>query len=165
MRLIFQIPFVRMVKFKLLTQFSVNHFPHPIVSSLILLLSLLLLLLLLFTPLEFFTSVLADGFSLEFEWQQVSTSLQDSSQYSGRPQQCCRLDSLQLLFIFQFYIRFLTIFYWISAQDLGRVKVEFVCILCIYLFVVSFGWRFSLTLIILSLGDKKFHKVCISGIL
>ena len=39
---------------------------------------------LLFTPLEFFTSVLADGFSLEFEWQQVSTSLQDSSQDSGR---------------------------------------------------------------------------------
>ena len=37
---------------------------------------------------------LADGFSLEFEWQQVSSSLQDSSQYSGRPQQCCRLDSL-----------------------------------------------------------------------
>ena len=37
----------------------------------------------IFTPLEFFPSVLADGFSLEFEWQQVSTSLQDSSQYSG----------------------------------------------------------------------------------
>ena len=49
---------------------------------------------LLFIPLEFFTSVLADGFSLEFEWQQVSSSLQDSSQYSGRLQQCCRLDSL-----------------------------------------------------------------------
>ena len=31
-----------------------------------------LLLLLFFTPLEFFTSVLTDGFSLEFEWQQVS---------------------------------------------------------------------------------------------
>ena len=43
----------------------------------------LLLLLLLFTPLEFFTSVLADVFSLEFGWQQVSSSLQDSSQYSG----------------------------------------------------------------------------------
>ena len=41
-------------------------------------------LLLLFTPLEFFTSVLADGFSLEFEWQQVSSSLQDSSRDSGR---------------------------------------------------------------------------------
>ena len=26
---------------------------------------------------------LADGFSPEFEWQQVSSSLQDSSQYSG----------------------------------------------------------------------------------
>ena len=49
---------------------------------------------LLFTPLEFFTSVLADGLSLEFEWQQVSSSLQDSSQYSGRHRQCCRLDSL-----------------------------------------------------------------------
>ena len=45
-----------------------------------------LLLLLLFTPLEFLTSVLADGYSLEFEWQQVSASLQDSSQYSGRSQ-------------------------------------------------------------------------------
>ena len=38
----------------------------------------------LFAPLEFFISVLADGFSLEFEWQQVSSSLQDSSQDSGR---------------------------------------------------------------------------------
>ena len=33
-----------------------------------------LALLLLFTPLEFFTSVLADGFSQEVEWQQVSTT-------------------------------------------------------------------------------------------
>ena len=35
---------------------------------------------------EFFTPALAKGFSLEFEWQQVSSSLQDSSQYSGRSQ-------------------------------------------------------------------------------
>ena len=49
------------------------------------------LLLLLFTPLEFFTSVLADGFSLEFEWQKFSSSLQDSSRDS---EQCCHLDSL-----------------------------------------------------------------------
>ena len=34
-----------------------------------------LFLLLLFTPWEFFTSVLADGLSLEFEWQQVSWTL------------------------------------------------------------------------------------------
>ena len=33
-----------------------------------------------------FTSALADGLSLEFEWQQVSPSLQDSSQYFVRSQ-------------------------------------------------------------------------------
>ena len=54
----------------------------PLQCKLLLLSSLLLLLL--FTPLEFFTSVLADGFSLEFEWQQVSSSLQNWSQDSSR---------------------------------------------------------------------------------
>ena len=49
-----------------------------------LLLLLLSLLLLLYTLLEFFTSALTDGFPLEFEWAQVSSSLQDSSQDSGR---------------------------------------------------------------------------------
>ena len=39
---------------------------------------------LFFISLEFFTSALAHGLSLEFEWQQISSSLQDSSQYSGR---------------------------------------------------------------------------------
>ena len=33
---------------------------------------------------EFFAPALDDGFSLEFEWQHVSSSLQDFSQYSGR---------------------------------------------------------------------------------
>ena len=47
-----------------------------------------------FTPWEFFTSALVDGLSLEFEWQQVSSSLQDSSQYSRHSQQCCHLDDL-----------------------------------------------------------------------
>ena len=47
---------------------------------------LIIIIVIFFTPLEFFTSVLADGFSLEFEWQQVSSSLQDSSPYSGRSQ-------------------------------------------------------------------------------
>ena len=36
-----------------------------------------------FTPCEFFTAVLADGLSLKFDWQSVSSNLQDSSQYSG----------------------------------------------------------------------------------
>ena len=52
--------------------------------------------LLLFNPWEFFTSAKADGLSLESEWQQVSSSLQDSSQYSGQSQQCCSLDRLHL---------------------------------------------------------------------
>ena len=43
----------------------------------------LFIIIIIIYSLEFFASVLADGFSLEFEWQQVSSSLQDSSQYSG----------------------------------------------------------------------------------
>ena len=46
---------------------------------------------------KLFTSAISDGFSLEFEWQQVFSSLQDSSQNSGRPQQCCSLVSLPIL--------------------------------------------------------------------
>ena len=37
-------------------------------------------------PWEFYTSAFIDGLSLESEWQQVSSSLQDSSLYSGRSQ-------------------------------------------------------------------------------
>ena len=34
--------------------------------------------------LEFFPSAYADGLSLEIEWKQVSSSLQESSPYSSR---------------------------------------------------------------------------------
>ena len=37
----------------------------------------------------FFPPALADCFSPDFEGKQVSSSYQDSSQYSGRSQQCC----------------------------------------------------------------------------
>ena len=40
----------------------------------------------------FFTPALAHGFWLEYEWQQISTSFQDSSQYSGRCLKYCSLD-------------------------------------------------------------------------
>ena len=50
--------------------------------------------IIIFAHWEFFTSVLVDGFSLEFGLQQVSSSLQDSSQYSGRSQKCSSLDGL-----------------------------------------------------------------------
>ena len=38
------------------------------------------------TRFELFPPALVDGLSLEFEGQQVSSSVQDSSQYSGRLQ-------------------------------------------------------------------------------
>ena len=46
--------------------------------------SFIIINIIIFTPLEFFTSVLTDGLLLEFKWQQVSSGLQDSSQDSGR---------------------------------------------------------------------------------
>ena len=52
--------------------------------------------LLLLSSWEFFTASLADGFWMESKWQQVKSSHQDSSQYSGRSQQCYRLDGLRL---------------------------------------------------------------------
>ena len=40
-----------------------------------------------FIPCEFFTPALADGRSLESEWQQVSPGLQDFSECSSQSQQ------------------------------------------------------------------------------
>ena len=45
---------------------------------------MIVIIIIIIYTLEFFTSALADGLSLEFEWEQVSSSLQDSSRYSGR---------------------------------------------------------------------------------
>ena len=44
----------------------------------------IIIVIIIFTPWEFFTSALADGLSLKFEWHQVSSSLQDSFPYYGR---------------------------------------------------------------------------------
>ena len=55
--------------------------------------SIIIIIIITLLILEFFIPVLADSFPLEFEWQQVSSSLQDSPQYSGRSQQNCSLDS------------------------------------------------------------------------
>ena len=45
-----------------------------------------IIIIIIITLWEFFTSALTDGLSLEFVWQQVSSSLQDSFQYSDRSQ-------------------------------------------------------------------------------
>ena len=47
--------------------------------------------------------MLANGLSLESEWQLVSLGLQDSSQYSGWFEQCCSLDVLDLPSNFQLF--------------------------------------------------------------
>ena len=47
-------------------------------------LRIIIIIIIIIHSLELFTSALADSFSLE--WQQVSSSPQDSSQYSGRSQ-------------------------------------------------------------------------------
>ena len=57
-----------------------------IIIIIIIILLLVSFIIIIIYSLEFFTSALADGLSLEFEWQQVSSSLLDSSQYSGRSQ-------------------------------------------------------------------------------
>ena len=44
------------------------------------------IIIIIIYSLEFFISAVADGLSLEFEWQQISSSLHVSSQYSGRSQ-------------------------------------------------------------------------------
>ena len=47
-----------------------------------------------FTPCEYFTVVLADRRSMMCEWQQFSSGVQDSSEYSSRFLQCRTFDSL-----------------------------------------------------------------------
>ena len=42
------------------------------------------IIIIIIIPWMFFTSALACGLSLKSEWQQVYSSLQDSSQYSGQ---------------------------------------------------------------------------------
>ena len=55
----------------------------------------------MFLPASFFTSAFADDLLQETEWQQVSSSLQESSQYSVRPQPSSNLDGLGLSSDFQ----------------------------------------------------------------
>ena len=56
---------------------------------------------------------LADCLSLESEWQQVSSSLQDSFRYSGSSQQCCSLDCFHSSRYFQLLPFLLPISWWL----------------------------------------------------
>ena len=56
-----------------------------------------------FTLCEVFTPASSGGFSLQPEWQQVSSGLQDFSQYSSWSQDCCSLDGLHSSSDFQIF--------------------------------------------------------------
>ena len=45
---------------------------------------------------ELFIPASAEDFSMEFEWQQINSNLQDSSKYSGRSYNCCSLNRFNL---------------------------------------------------------------------
>ena len=51
----------------------------------------IIIIIIIIILLFFYTSII-DCLSLEFEWQQVSSSCQDMSPYSGWSLQCCSLD-------------------------------------------------------------------------
>ena len=116
MRLIFKdefwfvhIPLGSRVKIQSFAQFLVDYLSYSGVPSLVLLLckfatfAYCAIYYPYFLLWEFFTLTLADDFPLEFEWQQVSSSLQDSSYYSGRALKCSCLDGLYLSFYFQVF--------------------------------------------------------------
>ena len=56
-----------------------------------------------YTSCESCTPALFDRLSMEFERQQITSGLQDSSQYSVRFHQCCSLDGLDSSSDFQFF--------------------------------------------------------------
>ena len=68
------------------TFYSVGDFWYwvIIIIIIIIIMVVVIIIIIIIHSLELFTSALADGFSMESEWHQFSSSLQDSSQYSGR---------------------------------------------------------------------------------
>ena len=83
---VIHIPLVRMVKFKFLAQFPVDHLrthSYQVLYGRDNHIGMIIIIIIILPLWEFFTRAftraLADGFSLESKWQQVSSSLQDSS--------------------------------------------------------------------------------------
>ena len=72
----------------------------------------------LYNSFEFFISAIAEGLSLESEWEPVSSGVQNSSLYSGRSQQCCSLDGYYYYQSFKSFShqRLLMGFFW-SLSD------------------------------------------------
>ena len=182
-------PFVCMVKLKLVAQFPVDHLAYPVESRLklffyaSLLRSLTMGLIVLYlspqnlhqifywlysdyyyiTRCEFFTSVLADGVSLESKCQQVSSSLQDSLNYNRY---------YRHLMFHSFFICFNSL---ARSEFLPRFSLSFIFILWsarmakwtirqvpFFLFRVVFWLRLGFTqLILCSFGAYLLHSLII----
>ena len=107
------IPFVRMVKNKFLAQF-------PVRSSLMLFLCKLFSFAYYFVHLWVFCTIVSGWFHTGVKWQQVSSILQDSYQYSSWSQQCCSLGGLHS----SSYVQVLQSLYQ-SFGDRDRVTIPF----------------------------------------
>ena len=117
-----------------------------------------------FTPFKFFPSALAGGLSVESEWQQVSTSLQDSSQYSGWSKNAVvwmvSIHSLISLFQFFGYWSKCTNYYWyyhhshapLFISSLARSKCLFLFSLFLFSLCGLLEWQ--------NLQDDKFSFFC-----
>ena len=103
----------------------------------------------------FFQPALADGFSLEAEWQQVSSSLQDSSQYSGRFQQCYSLNCLIHPLIFM-SSNFSTNPLVIVSSTTITVNITITLIFHSFLCYLARSWYLCLFLIYLSFTLCEF---------
>ena len=103
---------------------------------------------------EFFTTVLVDD--LEFEWQQVSLSLQDSSEYSGWSYQFCNLDDLHSSSYFQvLQSLFQSLVSVLSAPTTTDIIVTFIFHLLLSLLLLLLFH--SLRVFHISLSNWSFH--------
>ena len=89
---------------------------------------------------QFFTSVLAGGLSLEFEWQQVLSEFQDSSRYFDRSQQCCSLYGLDSFSDFHFLQSFFQAFKERSKRTLSSTVFFYKLLAKVQVFVHLFAF-------------------------
>ena len=83
--------------------------PHPPISIIIIIIIITIIIIII--PCKFFASVLANGFSLESEWQEIFSGLQDFSLYYGWFQIC-----YSLVNYFHYYYKVFPMTYWPPCQ-------------------------------------------------
>ena len=114
-----------------------------------------------YIPHEFYIPLLAGGLSLESEWQQVSSDLQDSSGWSSQFQECRTLDNLDSSSDFQFIQSFFQAFWTVQSA-----LIIFHCFLVLWQGLsICWSFRFLLFLFCSRPGlqnplDGKFFFFC-----